>query len=91
MKPVKYPIQTCEGTWEFSFNLAESTAPLTRITASRYQVSGVCILKVSDTTVAVRAPAPTAWIEIFHQKLIIDTTMATTDVANMKDFRKKGT
>ena len=91
MKPVRYPIHTWDGLWEFSFNLAERITPLTRITVSRYHVSGVCILKARATTVAVRAPAPTEWIDIFHQKLIIDTIIATTEVAKMNDFRKKGT
>jgi adenylosuccinate synthase len=29
-------------------------------------------------------------MDIFHQKLIIDTTIDNTAVAKMKDFRKKG-
>jgi hypothetical protein len=55
-----------------------------------YQVSGVCILTERANIVAVRAPAPTAWIEIFHQKLIMDTIIESTEVAKMNDFRKNG-
>ena len=90
MKPVRNPTQTWDGLWELSLNLEERIRPLARITVSRYQVSGVCIFIESAKTVASRAPAPTACIDIFHQKLIIDTTIATTDVAKMNDFRKKG-
>jgi hypothetical protein len=90
MKPVSNPTHTCDGLWELSRNLAERTRPLARITVTRYQVSGVCIFIESAKTVASKAPAPAECIDIFHQKLIIDTTMATTDVAKMNDFRKKG-
>ena len=64
--------------------------PLTASTAKRYHGTGVYIFIHRDKTVAVSAPAPAAWIEIFHQKLIIDNTIDSTAVAKMKDFRKNG-
>ena len=90
MKPVRKPTQTWDGLWALSRKRDESISPLASIITSRYQVSGVCIFNEREKTVAVSATAPTACIDIFHQKFIIDTTIATTDVAKMNDFRKKG-
>ena len=64
--------------------------PLNTTTAARCQGRGVYILTHRENTVAVRAPAPAACIEIFHQKLIIDTTIDSTAVAKMNDLIKKG-
>ncbi len=64
--------------------------PLAASTARRYQGMGVYIFTHREKTVAVRAPAPAACIEIFHQKLIIDNTIDRTAVAKMNDLRKNG-
>lgn len=58
--------------------------------AVRYHNRSVCILKERISTVAVMAPAAAECIEIFHQKLIIDRMMETTEVANMNDLIKNG-
>ena len=44
-----------------------------------------------SNTSAVSAPAPTEWIDIFHQKLITVTIRERKKAAKINDLRKAGT
>jgi hypothetical protein len=56
----------------------------------RYHSRGVIILNESISTRPISAPDPTAWRDIFHQKLIIVIIIEINAVANIKDFKKTG-
>ena len=73
-----------------SLNLDDRISPPAIITEIKYPERVVCILKESKSTIAIMAPAPTEWMEIFHHKLMTVTTRTRKDPVKINDFRKTG-
>jgi hypothetical protein len=90
VKPVHSPSQTCRGLCESSASRDESNSP-EKITAEiSCQSIGALILTESIMIRAINAPAPTEWIDIFHQKFIRVTATEINRRAKINDLKKKG-